>query len=301
MSYACVKRDAAPEHYLIDRQFDGIAGRPTPEEAERFRALPPRPISQVLVPPDIRAIASQCPNCGWELELPARESSVFCPTCWLGVSVTPDGLQARSYQVEPVAPPGRGERLLYFPFWAFPFRVRAEGALYTRVWDWLAAVSPQPLSEQFRETDPPESTFFLPAREVFGSPELDDVFAQLTGWVNWRQPELSRNRPAPADRASTLGVELSPSEAWKLARFALLALHDDQSTRRLNGRSFSRYLAEAEPLLGSPFLALVPLVGRGENWDPGLKLLGSSVRGFPLALIESSIATARLTKSFNLA
>ncbi len=301
MSYACVRRNAAPEHYLIDRQFDGIAGRPSSEEAKRFRALPPRPISQVLVPPDIRAIASQCPNCGWELELPSRESIVFCPTCWLGVSVTPEGLQARAYRAERAQAPGRDRRLLYFPFWAFPFRVRVENALYTRVWDWLTAVSPQPLAEQFRETDPPESTFFLPARQVFGSPELDDVFAQLTGWVNWRQPELYPDRLLAAERTSALGVELSAAEAWKLARFALLALHDDQSTRRLNGRSFGSYLAEAEPLLGSPFLALVALVGRGEDWDPGRKLLGSSVRGFPLARVESSAATARLTKSFNLA
>ncbi len=300
MSYACVKRDAAPERYLIDRQFDGIAGRPSAEEAERFRALPLRPISQVLVPPDIRAIASQCPNCGWELELPARESIVFCPTCWLGVSVTPEGLQAYAYRVEQAQPLSHDRRLLYFPFWAFPFRVRAEGALYTRVWDWLASVSPQPLAEQFRETDLPESTFFLPAREVFGSPELDDVFAQLTGWVNWRQPELLRDRPPPAERTSALGVELSSAEAWKLARFALLALHDDQSTRRLNGGNFGRYLAEAETLQGSAFLALVPLISRGEDWDPGLKLLGSSVRGFPMARIESSAARARLTKSFNL-
>ena len=301
MSYACVRRDAAPEHYLIDRQFDGIAGRPSPAEAERFRALPTRPISQVLVPPDIRAIAPQCPNCGWELDLPVRENIVFCPTCWLGVSVTPEGLQARAYRTEPAQPPDGDRRLLYFPFWAFPFRVRAEGTLYTRVWDWLTAVSRQPLAEQFRERDPPESTFFLPAREVFGSPELDDVFAQLTGWVNWRQPGLSPDRPLPAVRTSGLGVELSPAEAWKLARFALLALHDDQSTRRLNGRSFGRYLAEAEPLLSSPFLALVPLVGKGEDWDPGLKLPGSSVRGFPLARVERSAATARLNKSFNLA
>ncbi len=177
------------------------------------------------------------------------------------------------------------------------------GPFRAGIWDHsfrLTAVSPQPLAEQFRETDPPESTFFLPAREILGSPELD-VFAQLTGWVNWRQPEFYPDRLLPAERTSALGVELSPAEAWRLARFALLALHDDQSTRRLNGRSFGSHLAEAEPLLGSPFLALVALVGRGEDWDPGRKLLGSSVRGFPMARVESSSTTARLTKSFNLA
>ena len=99
------------------------------------------------------------------------------------------------------------------------------------------------------------------------------------------------------------GVELSSAEAWKLAPFALLALHDDQSTRRLNGRTFQRYIAQAELLPGEPFLAAIPLlfsVLPGQQWEPGARLLGSSVRGFPRLRIDPGASVERVTKSFNL-
>ncbi|MEE9278833.1 MAG: hypothetical protein V3V67_01530 [Myxococcota bacterium] len=300
MTYAHVRRQSDDEYYLIDRQFDGIAGTLAAEEADLFRQLPSRPLAEVLVPSDIRAIASECPNCGWELELPAREHVVFCPTCLLGVRATPDGLRPQAYRVGVAPVPGHSQHVVYFPFWAFPFRVRAQGDVYVRVWDWLGAVSPQPLAEQFRDTDPLESTFYLPAREIFGTPNLDDTFAQLTGWVNWRQPRLQDDRPLPEERTTLLGVELASRESWRLAPFALLALHDDQSTRRLNGRTFNQYIAQAEPLPGEPFLALVPLVFSHGQWDPGAKRLGSSARGFPRQRIEPEEAIPRVTRSFNL-
>ena len=303
MTYAHVRRHSRSEHYLIDRQFDGIAGTLAPGEETLFRELSGRPISEVLVPPDIRAVASQCPNCGWELALPPREHVVFCPTCALGVAATVEGLRPLAYRVGVAPTPDRSQQMIYLPFWAFPFRIRAAGEFYVNIWDWLGTVSPQPLAEQFRETDPPESTFFLPAREIFGTPGLDDVFAQLTGWVNWRQPRLTSDRPLPEERTSMLGVELSSAEAWKLAPFGLLALHDDQSTRRLNGRTFQRYIAQAELLPGEPFLAAIPLlfsVLPGQQWEPGARLLGSSVRGFPRLRIDSDAPVERVTKSFNL-
>jgi DNA-directed RNA polymerase subunit RPC12/RpoP len=300
MSYAHVGRGSQDEHYLIDHQFDGVAGTLAAGEAVTFRELEARPIAKVLVPSDIRAIAAECPNCGWELELPPREHAVFCPTCALGVDVTPEGLKPLSYRAGVAQVPDRSQHVIYFPFWAFPFRVRTEGELHVRIWDWLAAVSRQPLAEQFRETDPAESAFFLPAREIFGTPALDDVFAQLTGWVNWRQPQLRSHRPLPEERTSMLGVELSSEESWRLAPFALLALHDNHSTCRLNGRTFTRYVAQAEPLAGEPFLAQVPLVFADQQWDPGAQQLGSSARGFPRSRIEPAGAIARVTKSFNL-
>ncbi len=298
LTYARVARRGIDEHYLVDRQFDGIAGRLQPHEVAAFREIPPRPVESVLSKPSITTIASECPNCGWSLALPPRELIVFCPTCNSAIRVDPGGLERIPYRAG--RPPASAERVVWLPFWGFRFDVEAAGQRYQRIWDWLAAVSPQPLAEQFRETDPDESTLFLPARELWGLPELDDVLAQLLGFVNWAQPELLADRPVPDDRATMLGVDVPADDSALLARFSLLALHDVQSTRRLNARNFTQLIAKAELRLGNPFLASIPLACHGGSWTPPHRLSGSSVRGFELHWLERDWSTQRIRRTFNL-
>ena len=299
MTYVRVaRRRGREQHLLLDRQFNGIAGRLEPAEVEAFRAIPAQPVERMLRKPAIGMIAAECPNCGWALRLPPRERIVFCPTCYSAVRAEPDGLSRSAYRAG--RPPLDAERVIWVPFWGFRFDVTAGGTRYRRIWDWLAAVSPQPAAELFRATDPEQSTFYLPAREVWGMPELDDVLAQLLGFVNWAQPELSPDRPVPDERARLLGVDVAADDARALARFALLALHDVQSTRRLNGQRFRSLIADAELRLGSPFLASIPLGFRGGSWAPAQATYGSTARGFELHWLERDWSRQCIRRAFNL-
>ena len=56
-----------------------------------------------------------------------------------------------------------------------------------------------------------------------------------------------------------LDVELEAAEAASLARFALVALHDPQSTRKLNGMNFKKLVMDAEVASGDAQLAVVAL------------------------------------------
>src|SRR5262249_58980348 len=100
-----------------------------------------------------------------------------------------------------------------------------------RVWDWPEVAGPQPAAQRFRETDPTWSRLFVPARETYGSRALDGAFSALVSVTTWRQPALVRDRPAPGEGLALLDVELEADEAAALAPFALVALHDPQSTR----------------------------------------------------------------------
>ena len=197
-------------------------------------------------------------------------------------------------------PPADAERVIWVPFWGFRFDLTAEGTRYRRIWDWLLAVSPQPAAERFRETDPEQSTLYLPGREVWGLPELDDVLAQLLGFANWSQPELSVDRPLPDERSLMLGVDVAADDAEALGRFALLALHDVQSTRRLSGARFRTLIAEAELSLGAPFLASIPLGFRGGRWAPRQASYGSTARGFEQHWLERSFHGRGVRRTFNL-
>jgi len=92
----------------------------------------------------------------------------------------------------------RPDALVGFPFWALPFHLRAGGREYTRVWDWLEAVSAQTAATRFREQDPAQSRFFIPARALLGSRPLDDAFgalaAALVGTAEFylRAPRIDR-------------------------------------------------------------------------------------------------------------
>jgi hypothetical protein len=307
MSAARVRRAGQAEDYLIDRQFDTIAGRLAPAEAGLFRALPERALGDVMVKPKLRALASQCPNCAAELALPKRARIAFCPTCALGIRITPEGLEPCAYALGSLAAGPRPDARVGFPFWALPFRVRAGGHDYARVWDWLAAASPQTSAERFREHDPAQSRLFVPARTLLGSRALDDAFCALAATATWRQPALRVERATPADELRLLDVELDAGEASALARYVLLALHDAQSTRSLNGMNFKRLVMDAELDFGDAQLAVLPLALYGGHWFPAPGEAGgdpaatsTGMRPVPLELLADDGSLPRVARAFSL-
>ncbi len=307
MSFARVRRGSSFENHLVDRQFETLAGVLRDDEAARFRVLAPRPLEQVVAKPSVRAIASECPNCGSDLALRPRARIAFCATCGLGVRVLAEGLQAHPYLRGDLTRAAGVEATIGFPFWSFPFRVRAAGREYTRVWSWLEAVSPQPAAVRFREQDPEQSRLFVPARPIFGARELDEAFSALAACAGWRQPPLRRERFAPSELAAQLHVELEPGDAAALARFALLALHDGQSTRSLNGANFKKLVADAELAAGEPELVVLPLPIHDGQWLPLPRGVAPDpaevpppLRPVPRALLEDDGQVSRVTRAFSL-
>jgi len=307
MSAARVRRAGAIEDYLVDRQFDTIAGKLSADEAAVFRALPERPLAALIAKPSLRALASECPNCGAGLQIPPRARIAFCATCALGIRVTPEGLEACAYALGELPARSGADALVGFPFWSLPFRLRAGGREFTRVWDWLEVVSAQPAAARYREHDPAESRLFVPARAILGARELDDAFAALSATATWRQPRVRVERAAPSDGVRLLDVELEAAEAAALARYALVALHDAQSTRSLNGLNFRKLVAEAELVAGEPELVLLPLSLHGGHWipcpvdaagDPAAASPG--MRPVPLALLDDDGRLPRLARAFSL-
>ena len=294
-TYACFSRDRGERHYLFDQQFNTVAARLEPSEVDTYLRLVRRDLSEVLPKPEVRAIASECPNCGWEISFPRNEQISFCPECKHAVLVEPQGLRTVAYEAAPLPTPRKGQATLYYPFWAFPFRVRVSDRAYRNVWSWLEEVSPQPIAARLKQRDPSESRLFVPARNLHGARPLNDAFAHLTAWATWRQPETSRERPPPIQPLRMLGTEVTVAEARPLARFALVALHDVQSTRRLNGVNFRTFIAEAELDLANPKLTALPLVLQDDTWSPeGMRC------GLPRPLLEGSGEVLRVVKSFNL-
>ncbi len=307
MSAARVRRAGTIEDYLVDRQFDTIAGKLTPEEAAGLRALPTRPLAEAIAKPSMRALASECPNCGADLALRPRAKIAFCANCALGIRVTPEVLEPYAYAVGELPAQSGADAVVGFPFWSLPFHLRAGGREFTRVWDWLEAVSAQPAAERFRENDPAESRLFVPARGILGARELDDAFAALSATATWRQPLVRSERAAPGGAARLLDVEIEAFEAVALARYALVALHDAQSTRSLNGLNFRKLVAEAELVPAEPKLVLLPLALHAGHWipcpvdaagDPAAAATG--MRPVPLALLEDDGCIPRVSRAFSL-
>jgi len=293
-TYAAFERAGRPEHVLFDQQFGQIAGRLDAREAALFTGIAPRSASDLVDRPCTVAIAAECPNCGWALELPAQERIVFCATCLRAVRITAKGLELAAYRVAARLAGAAADHWLWFPFWSFDFQLRADGTEYRRIWDWLEAVSPQPDALRHRETDPSASRLYIPARNLYGTPELDRAWETLTGWVNWRQPELSADRPTPEPQLRFLGAELDVRDAARLAPFALLALHDVPSTRRLNGLNFRALIADAELELVTGELVAVPLPIQGD------RLALASLRPIALASLRADGTTPRTVKSYGL-
>jgi hypothetical protein len=307
MGFARVQRGADSTDYLIDRQFGTIAGRLEPHETESYRALPPRRLDEVLAKPVLRAIASECPNCGAQLALSPRAKVAFCGTCACAIRVSAEGLTPLEYELAPIPERDGADAVVGYPFWAFPARVTAGGREFRRFWDWLEQVSPQPAAIRYRESDPPEARLFLPAREVFGTRELDDAFAALAAVATWRQPNTELGRAQPSDCSRMLDVELDAERAAPLARFALVALHDRQSTRALNGMSFRTWVAQAQLSLGAPRLVVLPLLLHGDHWLPAGRAAQFDPRNAPIypgpvaqGVLEDSGQLARRSKPFAL-
>jgi hypothetical protein len=125
--------------------------------------------------------------------------------------------------------------------------------------------------------------------------------------ATWRQPAVVSDRPTPSDRLRLLDVELDPAEAETLARFALVALHDRQSTRRLNGLSFKTWVAEAQLELGAPRLSVMALAIHGESWLPAGRAAGPDLREaalfpapVPRSVLEDSGQIPRRSRAFGL-
>jgi hypothetical protein len=295
LSYARVERGRRDEHYLFDRQFGTIAARLEADEAEGYRRLSARLEPSALPSrPQARVLASECPNCGWDLAAAERERISFCQTCHVAVAFGDKQLERIRYRAELAGDDGAEQRL-YFPFWAFPFQLEAGGQRYTTIRSWLEAVAPQPKLAQLALGDPDPSLYFVPARALSGSPEADALFELLVRWAAWRQPELVPERPTPEDHARFLGVEIGADEAAELARYALVALHDNASTRRLNARSFKLLIAEARLELGSPELALLPLSLQQGEWRP------SGLRGHAaVGLLSGESQPSCLTQTYGL-
>jgi hypothetical protein len=307
MGFARVTRCGQAEDYLIDHQFGTIAGRLEGDESAAYRALEPRPLDEVLAKPVLRAIASECPNCGVELSLSPRARLAFCASCATAMRISAEGLVPIDYERSEIPERNGAEAVLGFPFWSFPLQLLAGERVFQRVWDWLEAVGPQATAERFRETDPATSRLFVPARATFGSRPLDDAFAALVSVATWRQPALLRDRPTPAEDLRLLDVELEAAEVAPFARFALVALHDPQSTRRLNGMTFRRLVGEAELVLGHPELAVLALPIHAGCWHPDGPAVQPDLRSaalfpkpVPRALLEDPGAEPRRTKAFSL-
>jgi predicted RNA-binding Zn-ribbon protein involved in translation (DUF1610 family) len=307
MGFARVTRGGQVEDYLIDRQFGTIAGCLESDESASYRELAPRPLDEVLQKPVLRAIAAECPNCGGELQLSPRAHLAFCPTCATAIRISADGLSPVEYLRSEVPERDGAEAVLGFPFWAFPLQLLAGDRVFQRVWDWLEVVGPQTTAQRFRETDPATSLLYVPARATFGSRPLDDAFAALVSVATWRQPSLLRDRPTPAEGLSLLDVELDAAEAAAFAHFALVALHDPQSTRRLNGVTFRQLVGDAELVLGHPELAVVALPIHAGHWHPDGPAAQKDLRNAALfpkpvarALLEDPGAQPRRTKTFSL-
>jgi ribosomal protein S27AE len=308
MGFARIQRGAETENVLVDRQFGTVAGTLEPEELEALHALEPRPLDEVLQKPVLHAIAAECPNCGNPVALSPRAKIAFCATCGVAIGVAPDGLsEVRALHAAPTAADGASE-VVGFPFWAFPARVRAGGAEFTRFWDWLERVSPQPAAVRYRENDPAEAKLFVPARALYGARELDDAFAALAAVATWRQPTLSPDRPTPGDRLKLLDVELGADEAAALARFALVALHDRQSTRALTGLSFKSLVVGAELTLGTAELVVVGLALHGDAWLPAGRAATTDLRAAPVfpppvprGVLEDAGQIPRRSRAFSLA
>jgi hypothetical protein len=307
MGFARIQRGVASEDYLIDRQFGTIAGRLSAEETEGYRALAPRRLDEVLAKPVLRAIASECPNCGVELALSPRAKIAFCATCATATHVSADGLTTLDYELASLPERDGADALVGYPYWAFPVRVLAGGREFRRFWDWLEQVSPQPAATRYRESDPAEARLFIPAREVFGTRELDDAFAALAAVATWRQPSTQVTRAELSDGLRLLDVELAPERAASLARFALVALHDRQSTRALNGMSFKKWVAEAQVSLGAPRLAVLPLALHADQWLPAGRTAQLDLRNAPIypapvarAVLEDAGQIPRRSKPFAL-
>jgi hypothetical protein len=307
MGFARITRSGAVEDYLIDRQFGTIAGQLEPEESAQYRALAPRPLDEVLEKPVLCAIASECPNCGVELQLSPRAHLAFCSSCGTAIRISAEGLSPVEYLRSETPERNGAEAVLGFPFWAFPLQILAGDRVFQRVWDWLEAVGPQPSAQRFRETDPATSLLYVPARATFGSRPLDDAFAALVSVATWRQPALVRDRPTPAEDLRLLDVELDPAEAAAFAHFALVTLHDPQSTRRLNGMTFRSLVGEAELVLGQPELAVVALPIHAGNWHPDgpeahkdLRNAGLFPKPVARALLEDPGAQPRRSKAYSL-
>jgi hypothetical protein len=209
------------------------------------------------------------------------------------MEVLPKGLRPIQYRLAGTTP--SSTRCLYFPFWAFDVQIRTSAGSFTRLWDWLESTSRQALGAEWRETDPAQARLFLPARPLLGTPELDDAFSDLVAWASWRQPELIADRTSAVEGAEMLGAELEAEQARGLARYALPALHDRQSTRSLSGMTFRSAIGDAEIQLGSPELVCVPLELEGNRWTPG-----SPLRGASESLLRTDADAPRLTRSFNL-
>ncbi len=307
MGFARIQRGAGLEDHLIDHQFGTIAGRLEPEETEVYRALAPRRLDEVLTKPVLRAIASECPNCGVELQLSPRAKLAFCATCATAIHVSADGLAAVDYELAATPERDGADAFIGYPFWAFPARILAGGREFHRLWDWLEQVSPQPAAVRYRETDPAEARLFVPAREVFGTRELDDAFAALAAVATWRQPVTQVTRAQPSDGVRLLDVELEPERAAPLAKFALVALHDRQSTRALNGLSFKTWVADARLSLGVPRLVVLPLPLHADQWLPLGRAAQFDLRNAPVyprpvarGVLEDSGQLARRSKPFSL-
>jgi hypothetical protein len=307
MGFARIQRGAAVEDLLIDRQFGTVAGQLQPEETERYRALAPRRLEEVLTKPVLRAIASECPNCGVEIALSPRAKLAFCATCATAIYVSADGLSPVDYELAALPERDGADALVGYPFWAFPARVRAGDREFPRFWDWLEQVSPQPSAQRYRESDPPEARLFVPAREVFGTRELDDAFAALAAVATWRQPVTQVTRAQPTDGVRLLDVELEAERAAALAKFALVALHDHQSTRALNGMSFKKWVADAQLSLGAPRLVVVPLPLHSDQWLPLGRAAQFDLRNAPVypkpvarGVLEDSGQLPRRSKPFSL-
>ncbi len=308
MSAARVRRAGTAEDYLVDRQFDTIAGKLSGDEAAVFRALPERAVADVMVKPRLRALASECPNCGAALTLPKRAKIAFCASCALGIRITPDGLESYAYAFGAMPEGPRPDALIGFPFWSLPFCVRAGGRDFTRVWDWLEAVAPQPAATRYREQDPAQSRLFIPARALLGSRPLDDAFGALAATATWRQPPVRVERASSVDAIRLLDVELEPSEAVALARYTLVALHDAQSTRSLNGMSFKKLVMDAQLEAGDPQLTVLPLALFGGHWFPCPADAGGDpaaaspgMRPVPLEVLADDGRLPRLSRAFSLA
>jgi hypothetical protein len=296
LSYAKLRRAGHEEHYLFDRQFGTVAARLHASEVGRYRDLAPSSAEQLMHSGDVHAIASECPNCGFELHLPPQELVQFCPSCHQAVELQAKGLVLRPYRVE--RSPEGAERWLYFPFWAFPVRVRDTAGPHESLRAWRDAVSPSPAAPDTAPAGSERASaprYFLPARSIYGSPRVDHLFEQLVGDANARQPELQNGRPVPDDRAQWLGVDLDAADARSLARFALVALFDNARTRYLHAQIFRERIAAAELELGEAELALLALPLRNDAWRPG-----GSGRAIRASLLRGERTPPLVTRSHGL-
>ena len=285
MSVGRVRRAGVVEDYLIDHQFDTIAGRLAGDEAARApraRTAPARRGDREAEPARARV---GVPELRRRSRTPAaRRRSPSAGTARWASAIAPEGLRAVRLRAgrAPAARKGPDgvHRLPVLVAAVPPARGRARvDARLGLARGGLDAARRDALPRAGPGREPPLRS---------GARDLRRARARRRVLRAHRDRHLAPaarcavERASPADALRICSTSSSSRRTpATLARYALVALHDAQSTRSLNGMNFRSLVRDVElvrgrarargPAARAPRRTLGPLPGRGRR-EPGRRL-----------------------------